>query len=111
MRVPAPARAFDQSRISREVHDSRLESMARIALVVAALVLLSGTIAAGQKTPTGPPQDVEQVVGEASTEPQQPFSFVDRPVYRALQDIKKELNEKFGINFAIEDTLIYQATS
>ncbi len=50
------------------------------------------------------------MIGESKTEPQ-PFLVVDRPLYQAIQDAKKELNDKFGINFAIEDTLIYQATS
>ena len=64
-----------------------------------------------QSAETDPSQDVETVIGESETEPQQAFSIVDRPIYRAIQNVKKELNDKFGINFAVEDTLIYQHTS
>jgi porin len=57
----------------------------------------------------GPSQDVEQVTEEAQKTPPAPAFTIDRPLYRALQDSKKELNEKYGINWAIEDTAIYQA--
>lgn len=65
----------------------------------------------GTSTPTGPPEDVEEVTSEARKTPPSPLLPIDRPLYRALQEVKKDLDEKYGINFAIEDTLIYQATS
>src|SRR5213078_130376 len=77
----------------------------------AAAILLFGTVAHAQRVPTGPPEDPEQVIGETKQEPQEPFSIADRPIYRWIQQTKRELNDKFGINFAIEDTLIYQAAS
>src|SRR3954465_6039594 len=86
-------------------------SMTRLLLLIAAaIVLLSGVVEA-QRAPTGPPEDPEQVIGEANKEPQAPFSIADRPIYKWVQQTKKELNDKFGINFAIEDTAIYQAAS
>jgi carbohydrate-selective porin OprB len=64
-----------------------------------------------QRTPPGPAEDVEQVTAEAQRTPQSPILNIDRPLYQALQANKKELSEKYGINWALEDTLIYQATS
>jgi porin len=54
---------------------------------------------------------VERVTGEAVVTPEQPLIPFDRPLYRAFQDVKKDLGERYGINFAVEDTLIYQAAS
>lgn len=34
-----------------------------------------------------------------------------RPIYQALQKTKSELSEKYGISWALEDTVIYQAAS
>jgi hypothetical protein len=80
-------------------------------IIMLAAIALVGRGADAQRAPTGPPEDVERVVEESQAEPQKPFSIVDRPIYRAIQQTKAELNQKYGINFAIEDTLIYQATS
>src|SRR5688500_13398691 len=66
---------------------------------------------AAQGQTEGPARDVEQVVEEASRTPEAPLSTVDRPIYRGLQEWKRELNEKHGINWALEDTLVYQAAS
>lgn len=68
-------------------------------------------VAQTQTTPPGPAEDVEQVTGESQLTPRRPLSTIDRPIYRALQQSKKELNEKYGITWALEDTAIYQATS
>jgi Carbohydrate-selective porin, OprB family len=73
--------------------------------------MLCASMALAQQAPTGPSEDVDTVINESETEPQQSFSIADRPIYHAIQDAKKDLNDKFGINFAIEDTLIYQHTS
>jgi hypothetical protein len=86
--------------------------MARFHLLLGmVMIVLCCTMAQAQHAPSGPPEDVETVIGESETEPQQAFSIADRPIYRAIQNIKKDLNDKFGINFALEDTMIYQHTS
>jgi porin len=76
-----------------------------------ALVLCLTAAAGAQVTPPGPSEDVEQVTGEAQRTPEAPVSTVDRPIYRAIQASKKELSDKYGITWALEDTLIYQAAS
>jgi porin len=79
-----------------------------------ALIFPFATLASAQGRQSGqstPSQDVEQITAEAQRTPQQPLLTIDRPLYQALQQNKKELNEKYGINWALEDTLIYQATS
>ena len=58
-----------------------------------------------------PSEDIEQVTAEAQQMPEAPAFTIDRPLYRALQQSKKELSEKYGITWAIEDTAIYQAAS
>src|SRR5690349_21858798 len=90
--------------------------MIRSSLVWAVLAGLTATSLQAQTTPgdsspTGPPEDVEQITSEAERTPERPLSPFDRPLYQGLQAVKRELNDKYGINFAIEDTLIYQATS
>jgi porin len=67
--------------------------------------------AVAQHPPSSPAEDVEQIITEAERAPEQPLSTLDRPIYRGLQTWKKELNEKYGINWALEDTVIYQAAS
>jgi porin len=73
--------------------------------------------AAAQRSPgpspgrSTPSQDVEEVTAEAQRTPEAPVSTADRPIYDAIQQAKKELYEKYGITFALEDTLIYQHTS
>src|SRR5689334_10981752 len=74
-------------------------------------MMLLNPMARAQQSPSSPPEDPEQVIREAEQTPEIPFSIADRPVYQGLQQIKKELTDKFGISFAIEDTLIYQAAS
>jgi hypothetical protein len=82
-------------------------------LLSAAMMLATSSTASAQhvRAEQSPSQDVLEVTSEAQTEPQQPFSIADRPIYRAIQSLKKDLNDKFGINFAIENTLIYQHTT
>ena len=79
--------------------------------IVAAVVLPFATHARAQNRQSAPSEDVEKVTAEATRTPQQPLLSIDRPIYQFLQQNKKELNEKYGINWALEDTLIYQATS
>src|SRR5690349_15762952 len=79
-----------------------------LAISLVALLAASANVRAQQATPS---QDVEQVIGEAGHTPEQPFSLADRPVYEALQKSKKELSDKYGIHWALEDTAIYQAAS
>ncbi len=74
-------------------------------------LLLPCAPALGQVTAASPSEDVEQVTNEALLRPQSPLLDVDRPIYEALQRHKKELSEKYGITWALEDTAIYQATS
>jgi porin len=76
-----------------------------------AVILSFATIASAQGRPAAPSEDVEQITREAQRTAESPFSKVDRPVYQALQESKKELSEKYGINWALEDTLIYQAAA
>jgi len=83
-------------------------------LILIATILINISFAQAQPGPTGPTgpaEDVDEIINETRQEPQQPFSIADRPIYRGIQDAKKQLSDKFGITFAIEDTLIYQATS
>ena len=77
----------------------------------AAATMFSVTVARAQGTPAAPSQDVEKITEEASQTPESPFTIADRPLYRAIQDVKKELSAKYGFNFAVEDTLIYQTAS
>ena len=82
-----------------------------------AVVFSFAASAAAQRTPgpspgrSTPSEDVEQVTTEARQTPEAPASTADRPIYQAIQQAKKELYEKYGITFALEDTLIYQHTS
>lgn len=85
--------------------------MPRLLWLSAVAIMLMGTTAIAQQTGSNPSEDPEQVVEEAKQTPQAPFSIADRPIYQGIQQIKKELNDKFGLNFAIEDTLIYQVAS
>jgi hypothetical protein len=82
----------------------------RFAIALAAPVVFSAA-ASAQNRQSAPSEDVEQVTSEAQRTPQQPLLTIDRPIYQFLQQNKKELNEKYGINWALEDTLIYQAAS
>lgn len=76
-------------------------------LPLAALVALSCAPAAAQTA--APSRDVEETVAEAERTPEAPLSTADRPVYRAIQNSKRVLSEKYGVSWALEDTLIYQA--
>jgi len=80
-------------------------------LLCAAIIASCCATAAAQSQTAGPSRDVEQVVEEASRTPEAPLSTMDRPIYQGLQQWKRELDEKHGINWALEDTLIYQAAS
>ena len=84
-------------------------------LPCAAVIMLSCAATAAAQTnaaqTAGPSRDVEETVAEAERTPAAPLSRVDRPVYQALQDSKRTLSEKYGISWALEDTLIYQAAS
>src|SRR4051794_39989755 len=82
--------------------------MTRLILLAALGNVLISTIVSAQQAPS---EDPEQITSEAKQTPQAPFSVADRPIYRAIQQAKQELGDKYGINFAIEDTLIYQAAS
>jgi porin len=79
--------------------------------VAATTILLMAAVASAQLTQASPSEDVEQIIAEAQRVSEAPLSTVDRPLYRAVQDVKKELSEKYGISWALEDTAIYQATS
>src|SRR3954447_22025160 len=93
----------------RDPRQHRTGFRPRLVCTVATMCLSSFVYA--QRGPTGPPEDVETITGEASRTPEKPLSTIDRPIYRSLQQWKKALNDRFGINWAVEDTLIYQATS
>jgi len=83
-------------------------------LLCAAMIMscCAAAVATGQQQQTASPsRDVEGVISEAEHVRQQPLSTIDRPIYRGLQEWKRDLNEKHGINWALEDTLIYQAAS
>jgi porin len=82
----------------------------QLLLCVTAL-LLADAPARAQSTGARPAEDLEEVLSEAQTTPDAPISKIDRPVYRALQDWKKLLRADYGINWALEDTAIYQHTS
>ena len=91
-------------------------SMGRKLFVRAVMISLSAVSAQAQTTPgasspSGPPEDVEVITAEAQTTPQQPLLQFGRPFYQAIQDFKRDLNEKYGLHFALENTLIYQAAS
>jgi porin len=75
---------------------------------VAAVFCIASIAAAQQATPS---QDVEEIITEDQQSPEEPVSTVDRTAYRALQGWKKGLSDKYGFNFAIENTAIYQHTT
>jgi porin len=77
------------------------------------VVVWFGGIANAQqgRQESSPSEDIETIVEQANQFADSPLSGIDRPAYRAVQEWKKELNEKYGINWALEDTLIYQAAS
>src|SRR4051812_20103893 len=74
------------------------------------MTLLCGT-AQAQRQPATPSEDVEQVTAEAQRTPESPILTLDRPIYRTLQQAKKDLSTRYGISWALEDTAIYQHTS
>jgi porin len=80
-------------------------------MIGAAVVLSFATIGQARQQSPAPSEDVEQVTSEAQRTPEAPLTIADRPIYRALQQSKKMLSEKYGVNWALEDTAIYQATS
>jgi len=93
--------------MNRSLH---LHVVSLIILSCAGPAVLAATPQA-QRSGGEPSQDVEQVIGEAEQTPEQPLSTVDRPLYQSLQQSKKDLSTKYGISWAVEDTLIYQAAS
>jgi hypothetical protein len=107
----APSGQGGELQESRRI-ENYLETSAinNLRLLGFAAIMLIGTVA-GAQSPPGPSQDVEQITEEAQKEPEQPATIVDRPFYRSLQDFKKGLSQKYGVDWALEDTVIYQATS
>ena len=84
----------------------------RTAAFAAALFCFGAAAAHTQvSSQSSPSEDVEQITREASVTPEPPLVPLDRPFYQAIQRVKKDLNDNDGINFAVEDTLIYQRTS
>ena len=73
--------------------------------------MLIGTVARAQGAPAAPSEDVEQITAEAQRMAERPILTLDRPLYRATQEIKRELSSKYGVNLALEYTAIYQVTS
>ena len=81
-------------------------------LCAAMTMCFCATANAQTASPTASPsEDVEQVLDEAMRVREEPLSTIDRPLYRGLQEWKKDLNEQHGINWALENTTIYQRTS
>jgi hypothetical protein len=80
-----------------------------MAVAVGAAVFCIASVAAAQQAT--PSQDIDEVITEDQQTPQEPVSPVDRTAYRALQDWKKGLYDKYGFTFAIENTTIYQHTT
>lgn len=85
--------------------------MARLHLLGLCAILSFAVLARAQDTPAGPAEDVQQITDEAQEPHEPPLTTIDRPVYRATQDFKKELSSKYGISLALEDTAIYLAIS
>ncbi len=85
--------------------------MTRCRPLCTVVALLSSALVDAQHAFAGPPEDVEQVITESEAKPQAALASTDQSVYRAIQQTKKELSDKYGLHFAIEDTLIYQAAS
>jgi porin len=76
------------------------------------IVLLTAPAAfAQQRGPATPSEDVEKVTAEAQQPRPSPILTLDRPLYRANQELKKEWSSKYGVTWAIEDTAIYQHTT
>lgn len=75
------------------------------------MLLCGGGVASAQSPTARPSEDVEQVTAEAARTPESPVLTLDRPFYRVLQQSKRELSAKYGINWALEDTAIYQHTT
>src|SRR4051812_25600514 len=103
MRTNTPRRCAASSRPEGAI-------MKRV-LGLSVVVILYSVTTAGAQTAPGPHEDIEQVTGEAQRTPEAPLSGIDRPFYQGIQDSKKALYEKYGISWALEDTLIYQAAS
>jgi hypothetical protein len=78
-------------------------------LALAVILFVGAAVARAQQA--APSQDVEQITEEAQRTPEGPLFTIDRPVYDALQAWKKDLSERHGINWALENTTIYQSTS
>jgi porin len=91
----------------------RAEDMNRFFLLWATAVALLAlaTVSPARGDQASPDENVEDVTDEASTTPEKPLSTIDRPLYQAVQNVKAELAAKYGLTFAVEDTLIYQGAS
>jgi len=85
--------------------------VARFRLLSAVVIVLACATAQAQRGPAAPSENVEDVTTEAQRTPEAPLSGIDRPLYRALQESKRELSDRYGFTWALENTTIYQAAS
>lgn len=87
----------------------------RAATAAAAVLLLLAPAcparAASAPRESGPPINVEDATAEATAGKWEPLWPFDRPIYDWLQQSKKELKKRYGFEWALEYTIIYQATS
>jgi porin len=83
--------------------------------VAAAMSLVGGVAAAQQqgavRTPTNPQESPEEVVKEAEIPTKDAATDFDLSLYTDWQNIKQNISQKTGIDFALEFTAIYQQTT
>src|SRR5689334_23352975 len=53
-------------------------------------------------------QDVEKVTAQAMETPAAPLSTIGRPFYSAVQEWKKDISDRYGIDLALQNTTIWQ---
>lgn len=80
-------------------------------MVVGSVIWIGGEVRAQTPAPESTGENVEDVVNEAAKGPMKPAVSLDRPFYNAVQQTKKEMREKIGLEWALSYTAIGQLTS
>lgn len=81
------------------------------ACVLAGGLAVSGATGLGAERREASAVNVEDTTTEAAQRPAEPLFPLDRTVYKWLQAAKQDLREHYGLEWALEYTSIYQATS
>lgn len=87
--------------------------MRRDWILLLAAASAATTVTAAADAPRGEQTavNIEETTAEAARTPEEPFIPIDRTLYKWLQKTKKEMRERYGLEWALEYTAIYQATS